>query len=124
MAPNIGKLTKFEPEMQAWNDYIEQLEFYLEANNINNDSRKRAMLLTAIGTKNYTIIKSLCSPTAPKDVSYKDILDKCKSDFGKSLNEFLARFHFYKWDQKKRNIKRFYTRDTEIGDRLYIYETG
>lgn len=100
MAPNIGKLIEFESEKQTWEDYIEQLEFYLEANNISNESKKRAILLTAIGAKNYAIIKSLCSPTAPKDVTYQDILDKCKSYFGKNLNELLARVHFHKRIQR------------------------
>lgn len=32
--PTIGKLTEFIQEKQAWEDYIEQLELYLDANDI------------------------------------------------------------------------------------------
>ncbi|KMQ89188.1 hypothetical protein RF55_11202 [Lasius niger] len=111
MAPNIGKLIEFESEKQTWEDYIEQLEFYLEANNISNESKKRATLLTAIGAKNYAIIKSLCSPTAPKDVTYQDILDKCKSYFGQNLNELLARVHFHKRIQRENETLKEFVRE-------------
>lgn len=83
----IDKLTEFEPEKQTWADYIEQVEFYIEANNITGDTKKRATLLTAIGAKNYAIIKSLCSPIAPKDTAYQEILDKCKLHFEQNINE-------------------------------------
>jgi len=111
MTPNIGKLTEFDPEKQTW-DYIEQLEFYLEANNINTNSKKRTTLLTAIGTKNYAIIKLLCSPTAPKDIAYHDILDKCKSYFGQNINELLGRIHFHKRDQKENKTLKDFVRET------------
>ncbi|CAL1672088.1 unnamed protein product [Lasius platythorax] len=60
MARAIGKLLEFVPEIQSWEDYIEQFEFYLEANNINEESKKRSTLLTAVGVKIYSTIKSFC----------------------------------------------------------------
>lgn len=51
MARAIGKLLEFAPEIQAWEDYIEQFEFYLDANNITDSNKKRSTLLTAVGVK-------------------------------------------------------------------------
>lgn len=107
----IGKLTEFETEKQTWVDYIEQVEFYLEANNIISDAKKRATLLTAIGAKNYAIIKSLCSPFAPKDVEYQEILNKCKSHFEQNINELLARIHFHKRNQMENETLKEFVRE-------------
>ncbi|XP_071580115.1 uncharacterized protein [Temnothorax nylanderi] len=97
--PAIGKLTEFAQGQQSWEDYIEQVEFYLDANNIIEESKKRSTLLTAVGTANYATIKSLCSPEAPKNVSYENILKKCQQHFGKRINELLGRVKFHKRNQ-------------------------
>ncbi|CAL1671854.1 unnamed protein product [Lasius platythorax] len=99
MAKSIGKLSEFIPEIQSWEDYIEQFEFYLEANNINEGSKKRSTLLTAVEAKIYPTIKSFCLPKAPKDVPYDDIIKNCKEHFGKPTNVLLNRVQFHKRDQ-------------------------
>ncbi|XP_046748866.1 uncharacterized protein LOC124412792 [Diprion similis] len=99
MARAIGKLVEFAPAIQTWEDYIEQFEFYLEANNITEASKKRSTLLTAVGVRIYPTIKSLILPKAPKEVSYEEIVAKCTAHFGKTTNELLSRIHFHKRDQ-------------------------
>lgn len=105
MARAIGKLLEFVPEIQSWEDYIEQFEFYLEANNINEEIKKRCTLLTAVGVKIYSTIKSFCLPKAPKEMSYNDIVKICKEHFGKSKNVLLNRVQFHKRDQSRQVIE-------------------
>ncbi|XP_046740528.1 uncharacterized protein LOC124407960 [Diprion similis] len=99
MARAIGKLVEFAPAIQTWQDYIEQFEFYLEANNITEANEKRSTLLTAVGVRIYPTIKSLILPKAPKEVSYEEKVAKCTAHFGKTTNELLSRIHFHKRDQ-------------------------
>lgn len=99
MARTIGKLVEFDPEIQVWEDYIDQFEFYLEANTITEESKKRFTLLTAVGVKIYPIIKSFCLPKTPKEVSYDEIVKKCKEHFGKSSNVLLNTVQFHKRNQ-------------------------
>lgn len=65
------------PEYQKgddWEDYVDRLECYMEANNIMEESKKRAILLTVCGTDMYTLMKNLLTPNKPWETSYADLV--------------------------------------------------
>ena len=51
----FGRLKVFEPESENISTYLEQVHFYFEE----NGSKQTSVLLTVIGAKNYSIIRSL-----------------------------------------------------------------
>ena len=48
-SPQIGKISEFVPSKEDWTQYIERLEHFFVANEIDSAEKKRAVLLTVIG---------------------------------------------------------------------------
>ena len=47
MATFFGKLDKFDPELgEDWIQYVEQMEYYFQANGISAAEKQRAILLS------------------------------------------------------------------------------
>ena len=54
-----GQGLEFNPQTDDWNTYIEQLEYFYEANNDSDDSKKRAILLSSCGTVTHKLFKGI-----------------------------------------------------------------
>ena len=54
MATTYGQIQEFCPEIESIEAYIERVELYFEANNIDAD-RRVAVFLSVIDEKNYSI---------------------------------------------------------------------
>ena len=50
MAAHYGRLTEFDRGVEEWVTYIERLEQYFAANEIADNGKKRAILLSACGS--------------------------------------------------------------------------
>ena len=59
MATSISSVGEFDPDLEDWTQYAEQLGHYLTANGIDEVDRKRAVLLTTIGVKAYKLLRTL-----------------------------------------------------------------
>ena len=71
---SIWTVGEFNPNLDNWVTYSEQVEFYLQANEVNDPEKKRAHLLSPCGAPMYKLICSLNSPATPQQSSYKDIV--------------------------------------------------
>ncbi|XP_050549177.1 uncharacterized protein LOC126910566 [Daktulosphaira vitifoliae] len=60
---------KIQDDFVSW---VERLELFMQVNKIKEN--KESILLTLIGSEGYKILKSLCTPTLPKDVSYDKLV--------------------------------------------------
>ncbi|KAK5642237.1 hypothetical protein RI129_008404 [Pyrocoelia pectoralis] len=64
-------LPEFDPRgVITWDIYAERLQFFLEANGIDDVVKKRAVLLSSCGNATYEIVRSLCAPEKPAKVTY------------------------------------------------------
>ena len=97
-APVYGQLKEFEPETENISTYLERVHLYFEANAIAED-KKASVLLTVIGAKNYSIIRSLVAPTLPKDKTYDELVTVLKNHFQPKPLIIAERFRFYKRSQ-------------------------
>ena len=50
----IGQIHEFNPDIMKWDIYMERAETFFEANGIDEDNKKRAILLTSVGDRTYT----------------------------------------------------------------------
>lgn len=66
-----------------------------------NDNRKKAIFLTMVGEMTYEVIRSLCTPLSPRDVSYTEIIEQLDRDFNPIPNEIVQRFNFHKSYQRQ-----------------------
>ena len=58
---SIGKLEEFDEARNDWTAYIERVEQYFLANDVADDKRV-PVLLTLIGGKTYSLLRTLTSP--------------------------------------------------------------
>lgn len=88
---------------QTWHSYRESAELYFEANQVQNEDIKKAILITMVGAETYKIIKSLFAPTSPKDINikYTAIITQLNAHFNPIPNEIEQRFNFNKRYQRK-----------------------
>ena len=63
-----GSLSEYAPSQETWSEYIERLELYFVANDVDSAEKNRAILLNASGLGTYKLIRSLAAPAKPSDV--------------------------------------------------------
>ena len=54
----IGRIDPFDKTIESWGNYVERLEQYFEANEVEN-TKKVSSLLTLIGGKTYSLLIDL-----------------------------------------------------------------
>ena len=51
-----GRLCEYNPESDHWTEYVEQMEHFFAANDIEAEPKKKAISLISCGTKTYSLI--------------------------------------------------------------------
>ena len=74
----IGKVEEFQ-ENDNWIEYAERLEHYFTANEITDNGKKRAVLLSSCGAKTYKLIRNLVAPGKPTDKSFAELINIVKN---------------------------------------------
>ena len=57
-----GKIEEFNAKREAWDDYIDKLDNYFSANDINDEKKQVAIFLTVIRSETYNLLKNLLAP--------------------------------------------------------------
>ena len=96
--PSLGKQEEFDPASTNINRYLERLEQYFIANSVPADTgerfKRRATLISVIGSKVYDVLSDLCSPEAPSEKSYDDLATTLKDHFApKNHTDFTNAFN-------------------------------
>ena len=83
--PSLGKIEEFDPASTNINRYLERLEQYFIANGVPADTgerfKRRATLISVTGSKAYDVLLDLCSPEAPAEKTYDDLVTILKDHF-------------------------------------------
>ena len=90
---NHGKLEEYDPQ-EVWSQYIERLEFYFEANGVDNVDKQRAILLSVCGSKTYKLIRNLTMPGKPSDKTFKEIVELVQNHENPKPSAIVQRFKF------------------------------
>ena len=99
MAALYGTLCEFNPLEENISDYLDRVGFYLEANGVALDSKKRAVLLTVIGPQQFRLLKDLTAPISPGVKSFTELCLILKKHHSPAPPKFLCRAKF---DQRTR----------------------
>ena len=105
-----GHIEQFTGISTDWSAYQERLEQYLEANDLGaiaevedgsnaavvqaRNSKRRAILLSVMGPKTYTLLRSLITPEKPTDKSYDEILSVLKHHYAPTPSVTVQRYKF------------------------------
>ena len=74
---SFGKLEEFDPEQgHDWGQYIERLEHWFVADDIDNADKQKVILLSACGSKTYKLMCDLFAPEKPGDKTFFAIENK------------------------------------------------
>ena len=99
MAAKVGKVEPFNPGQDDWLLYTECLEQFFIANEMTEDKKKVATLLTAIGATGYALLRSLVAPTKPGDKKYDKLVKTMKDHLNPKPIVIAERFKFYRRNQ-------------------------
>ena len=91
---HYGKVNEFDEINDEWDDYVERLQQFYVANEITDEGKKKAILLSGCGAKTYKLFKGLCAPQKPSDVSFTNLVKTMKEHQNPSPNPIAERFKF------------------------------
>ena len=100
MATYYGKLTEFDKSTEDWSSYVERLQLFFEANEITNEGKQKAILLSSCGAVVYKLFKSLTAPTKPSEKSLPDLIQIMKDHQEPKPNPIAERFKFNNRNRK------------------------
>lgn len=90
----LGILKEFQ-EGENWTEFTERLEQYFLANDIEDNGKKRAILLTVCGSATYSLMKNLLAPAKPTDKSFSELVTLVKNHHQPKASIIVSRFKFH-----------------------------
>ncbi|XP_037520686.1 uncharacterized protein LOC119397325 [Rhipicephalus sanguineus] len=98
--PDFGRLPEFSGSSGSWRSWCGRLQFFFEANDITDASKKRAHLLTLCGEQTYDVVCALVQSKQPNQVSCDNIVEVLKAHFDPQPSEVFCRARFQRRDQR------------------------
>ena len=95
----IGHVEHFQPGVDDWEQYEERLQQYFVANGISNEEKKRAILLTVVGSTTYGLLSNLVAPAKPAAKTYAELVTALKDHLKPKPLVIAERFRFHRRDQ-------------------------
>ena len=96
----IGKIESFDETQEQWETYVELVEQFFLANNIDEDHQVPT-LLSLIGSKTYTLLRDLLTPDKQARKSFQEIGTTLQQHLSPKPLEIAERFRFYKRTQRE-----------------------
>ena len=101
---SLGKIEEFNPSQTNIARYLERLEQYFEANDVPEDSedskKRRAILISVIGSRTYDVLSDLCSPNSPSSKTYLELSVILKNHYAPKKLVIAERYRFHNCVQK------------------------
>lgn len=98
--PILGNVGQFNSKTSSWQEYVEVLEHFLSLNNITEEDRKRALLLTSCGPETYHVIRGLVQPARPSDKTFEQLCALVQSHYSPKPSEIVERYKFHSRSRK------------------------
>ena len=100
MSAAYGKVDEFDEGTDDWVEYTERLEQFFLANEIDDATQKKAILLSSCGSKTYSLFRNLLAPVAPSAKTYAELVTVMKEHKIPKPSIILERFKFFKRDRE------------------------
>ncbi|XP_062297408.1 uncharacterized protein K02A2.6-like [Scomber scombrus] len=124
-AAMVGSTAPFDCQTQSWEEYCEVLHHFFEANEIDDASRQKAILLSSVGSQTYSLMRNLVSPAKPGDKTFDELVKLLKEHFNPKPSEIVQRFKFNSRNRKNGEtvmeyvaVLRKLSQDCNYGDKL------
>ena len=96
VVPAVGSLQAYDPSQVDWDVYECSLINYFAANKIDENDRKRAILLNAVGLQILQNLRDLCSPDKPESKTFDALIEILRNHFGPKITMSAQRMKFSK----------------------------
>ncbi|CAL1681073.1 unnamed protein product [Lasius platythorax] len=91
----------FKIGQDDWEEFVERMELFFKANDIEDENKRKAILLTKIDAETYKIVRKVCAPQKPKDTPWKEIIEKLENFVKPKVNQTVLRHNFRQRTQKE-----------------------
>ena len=83
-------------EIEDWTQYVERMDHYFEANEIESNDKKRSIFLSVIGpgAKTYKLLRGLIRPEVPSKLSYRELTEVIKDHYVPKPSVIVQRYKF------------------------------
>ena len=98
---SIGQIDPFIVGKDDWTLYVERLTEYLVANGIESEDKKRAVLVTLMGSQAYELLASLVAPQKPSTKKFDEIVTLMTNYLKPKPLIIAERYNFHKRNQKE-----------------------
>ena len=98
VAPTIGNIQEYRAEDELFSSYLERVQLFFMANDV-ADGKKVAVFLSVIGSKTYSLLRSLVAPTLPQDKTFDQLVTVLTTHFEPKPLVIAERFHFHQRSQ-------------------------
>ncbi|MDA8001874.1 MAG: hypothetical protein MPL62_11380 [Alphaproteobacteria bacterium] len=95
MAATLGRIEEFDGDKEEWSQYQERLEYFFQANEIEDGDKKRAVFLSLIGSNTYKRLRNLIAPEKPDTKTYAQLVKALADHFSPTPTESVQRFKFH-----------------------------
>ena len=113
---HIGNVPKLG-DGYTFDEWLELLEAWFDANGIQDDGNKRAIFLTNLGSKSYHTLHALLQPEKPTEKTYGECKKALAEHFAPKPTEIFQRYRFYTLVQKKdETIPEFVAKLRQLSD--------
>lgn len=96
----VGKIEEFDSAKEDWQSYIERVEVYFVANDVQDDKRV-ATLLSLMGATTYHLLHNLLAPQRPAAQTFDIIVATLKNHLSPKPLVIAERFRFHNRNQSK-----------------------
>ena len=72
-----GSIEHFDPQAEGWQEYVERIEHFFEANGLTGEDKaspRRSTFLTLVGSATYKLLGNLIEPAKPKDKTFEQLV--------------------------------------------------
>ena len=101
MASLYGTIGPFNEAEETWTEYVERLEQYFIANDVEDDKKQRAIFLSVCGPKTYSLLRDLLQPRKPSATEFKEIVETLERHFRPTPNVIFERFKFHNRERRE-----------------------
>ena len=96
-----GEIGEFKESEESWTQYVERLEQYFPANEVENLGKRRAILLSVCRSKTYALARDLPQPAKPAETTFEKIVDTLEKHFSPKPIEIVERYKFHSRNRKE-----------------------
>ncbi len=96
-----GSVGLFDSNQEDWTSYVERLEAYFIANDVDDGVKKRSIFLSNCSPQIYQVVKSIIAPHKPTEKSFDELVEALRGHWQPKPSPIVQRLNFHSRNQKE-----------------------